>query len=242
MTNNRFDLRGAVPPVTLNLLIINLLMWLAQQVLPDRLGIDLTGMLGLHYFQAESFMPHQLVTYMFLHSTDSLQHLFFNMFSVWMFGSTIERYWGSTRYLFFYLTTGVTAALVQEVVWYLSLGELVAHAGELAHVNTSMGYVPMLVSQYLDMFITIGASGAVFGLLLAFGMLFPNSELFLMFIPIPIKAKYFVIGYGLIELFLGMRPDLGGGVAHFAHLGGMLGGIILILMWRRKGEIDGPYN
>lgn len=141
-----------------------------------------------------------------------------------MFGSTVERYWGAQRYLFFYLATGLTAALAQQVVWYFSFHELMSVWGQVIAQNA----------------ITIGASGAVFGLLLAFGMLFPNAPLYLMFIPIPIKAKYFVIGYGLIELFLGVQSQ-GDGIAHFAHLGGMIGGIILILMWRRKGEIGGPF-
>ncbi len=213
----------SIPPITKNLLIINALVWIAQMALP-RIGIDLVAILGMHYWEAETFAPYQLLTYMFLHSEGSISHLFFNMFSVWMFGSTVERYWGAQRYLFFYLATGLTAALAQQVVWYFSFHELMSVWGQVIAQNA----------------ITIGASGAVFGLLLAFGMLFPNAPLYLMFIPIPIKAKYFVIGYGLIELFLGVQSQ-GDGIAHFAHLGGMIGGIILILMWRRKGEIGGPF-
>lgn len=234
--DNSFDLRRIAPTATRNIIFINLLLWLAQLALP-RLGIDLTERLGMHYWQAEGFAPYQLLSYMFLHSPSGLQHVFFNMFSVWMFGSTVERYWGARRFVIFYFLTGLTAALLQQAVWSYELSGLVA---QYEQVNLGHTIIPM--SQWLDMHLTIGASGAVFGILLAFGMLFPNTELFLFLIPFPIKAKYYVIGYGLIELFLGVKPGLGDSVAHFAHLGGMLGGFILIMLWRKKGVIDGPYN
>jgi membrane associated rhomboid family serine protease len=159
---------------------------------------------GLQSFGTGDFSPYQLVTYMFTH--EEFSHIFFNMFALFMFGSVIERTWGVKRYLIYYLTTGIGAGLVQLLIW---------------HITGQVG-------------ITIGASGAVFGLLLAFGMLFPNAPLFLMFIPIPIKAKYMVIGYGLIEFFFGIANHSGDNIAHFAHLGGMLFGIILILFWRKK--------
>lgn len=241
MNSNSFDIRRLAPPITLNLIIINFLVWIAQLALP-RIGIDLTGLLGLHYFEASSFRLHQLATYMFLHSEQSIEHVFFNMFSVWMFGSTIERYWGARRYLIFYVVTGISAALMQEVVWYYELHSYVQHSAEMIQLVAPYGQVEVVaIGQWLAQFTTIGASGAVFGLLLAFGMLFPNARMFLLFVPIPIKAKYFVIGYGLIELFLGVHPSMGDSVAHFAHLGGMIGGIILILLWRKKGIIGGPY-
>lgn len=234
---NISNIRQSIPPVTRNLIIINVLLWLAQIVFSRR-GINLAELLGMHYWEAENFAPWQLFTYMFLHSEDSINHVFFNMFSVWMFGATIERFWGSKRYLLFYVITGVTAGIAQQAIWYIDLHQMAQHADQLVDVNG----VVMPVRHLLGLYVTIGASGAVFGLLLAFGMLFPNSVLYLMLLPIPIKAKYFVIGYGLIELFLGVHPTLGGSVAHFAHLGGMIGGLILILLWRRRGIIDGPYN
>jgi hypothetical protein len=130
------------------------------------------------------------------------------MFALFMFGAVIENYYGQKRYLIYYMATGIGAGLIQLLVCYLQ------------------GiYTPVP---------TIGASGAVFGLLLAFGMLFPNTPLYLLFIPIPIKAKYMVVGYGLIEFFFGIANRSGDNVAHFAHLGGMLFGIILILYWRKK--------
>lgn len=240
MTSNTFSLRHFAPPMTLRLIIINALMWLAQMILLHRHGIDLSDMLGMHYIAAESFSPLQLLSYMFLHSTSGIDHLFFNMFSLWMFGSTIERFWGQFRFLLFYVICGLTAALAQQGVWFFELLEITALPSDSLVQLSSNVVLPAW--QVLDMPVTVGASGAVFGLLLAFGMLFPNSSIFLLFLPIPIKAKYFVVIYGLIELFLGVSSRGGGTVAHFAHLGGMIGGFLLILLWRKKGRIDGPYN
>lgn len=234
---NAYKPAGFFPPVTRNLIIINFLVWFAELVLP-RYGIDLISIFGLHYFEASEFNLMQLFTYMFLHSDDSINHVFFNMFSLWMFGSLIERFWGKWRYLFFYITCGLSAAIVQEAVWFFSFHELALMGSDLVRIG---GGAVVQANEALNMAITVGASGAVFGLLLAFGMLFPNSKVFLLFIPIPIKAKYFVIIYGVAEFFFGVSA-VGDNVAHFAHLGGMLGGFILILLWRRKGEIDGPYN
>lgn len=230
------NIRRIVPPVTLNLIIINTIVWLAQLVLP-KYGFDLTDMLGLHFFISNAFNPLQIFSYMFLHSTDGIGHLFFNMFALWMFGSVIERFWGAKRYILFYITCGISAALVQELVWYISMpGDIIN--GVVEYVNT--GYEVISRNDFLSSQTTIGASGAVFGLLLAFGMLFPNSKIYIYFF-IPMKAKYFVILYGLAELLFGISGTMGS-VAHFAHLGGMLGGIILIMLWRKKGYIDGPYN
>lgn len=234
---NAYKPAGFFPPVTRNLIIINFLVWFAELVLP-RYGIDLISIFGLHYFEASEFNLMQLFTYMFLHSDDSINHVFFNMFSLWMFGSLIERFWGKWRYLFFYITCGLSAAIVQEAVWFFSFHELALLGSDLVRIG---GGAVVQANEALNMAITVGASGAVFGLLLAFGMLFPNSKVFLLFIPIPIKAKYFVIIYGVAEFFFGVSA-VGDNVAHFAHLGGMLGGLILILLWRKKGEIDGPYN
>lgn len=228
MIQNRPNFLNSIPPVTKNLIIINLLLWLATIVFRKTLGIDLVEYLGLHYFQADRFNAAQMVTYMFMHDPYSFGHVFFNMFSVFIFGRTLESVWGGKRFLVFYMITGIGAGLIQEITWYISLHDAIANT------ESMIGWSQTRL--VLNNIITIGASGAVFGILLAFGMMFPNAELFLMFIPIPIKAKYFVIGYGLIELFLGIRSSGGGdNIAHFAHLGGMLFGLILILYWRKKG-------
>jgi membrane associated rhomboid family serine protease len=186
--------------------------------------IDLADYLGLHYIGASDFQPFQLVTYMFMHG--SFAHLFFNMFALWMFGNTLENIWGANRFLLFYFVCGIGAGLVQELVQYIQYATTLQ-----AYTSVNMGGHIVPMGEYL----TVGASGAVYGILLAFGMMFPNSTLYIYF-AIPIKAKWFVLLYGVIELFSG----LGGaadGVAHFAHLGGMLFGLILILYWKKKGNL-----
>lgn len=232
MLNNRSGFLSSIPPVTKNLIIINFLLWLATIALP-KIGIDLVSILGLHYFEAKGFNPVQLITYMFMHDPYSIAHVFFNMFSVYMFGRTLEQVWGSKRFLLYYMVTGVGAGLVQEVVWYAQYNDAIAQ------MAAQMGWASTQLT--LNNLITVGASGAVFGILLAFGMMFPNAELFLMFIPIPIKAKYFVIFYGIVELFMGVSNMSGDNVAHFAHLGGMLFGFFMIRYWKKRDFKNGNY-
>lgn len=213
-----------LPTMVKHLLIINILMYLATFTFA-RFDIDLTNILGLHFFKASDFRIYQLVTYMFMHDTRSFGHLFFNMFALWMFGNTLENIWGSKRFLLFYMVCGIGAGLCQELVQYIQYANTLAG---YATVDTGREIVQM--SEYLNRMTTVGASGAIYGLLLAFGMMFPDSRIYLYFL-FPIKAKWFVIGYAVLELILG----LGGGdnVAHFAHLGGMLFGLLLILYWRK---------
>ena len=220
-----------MPPVTQNLIIINALCWLASLVL-SRFNVDLIDLAGLHFPGTHSFHWFQPITYMFLHDTHSFAHIFFNMFAVFMFGRSIEATWGPRRYLIFYLVSGIGAALVQEAVWYFQIQAVAANYG-----FSVMQMVAMNPSA--NQLVTIGASGAVFGVLLAFGMLFPDVPLYVMFVPIPIKAKYFVIFYGLVELFMGVANFRGDNVAHFAHLGGMLFGLLMILYWRKKDRSNG---
>lgn len=229
-TNSGF--LSSIPPVTKNLIIINVLFWVASLALP-RVGIDLVDLLGLHFFGASDFKLYQLVSYIFMHDTRSFSHVFFNMFAVYMFGRVLENVWGPKRFLTFYLVTGIGAGLVQEAVWFFNLRDLL-----FANIDGSQ-----IISKeaFLNYFVTIGASGAVFGILLAFAMLFPDVSLYLMFIPIPIKAKYFVIFYGLAELFLGVASFGGDTVAHFAHLGGMLFGFFLIRYWKKQDAGNGRY-
>lgn len=225
-----------LPLITKNLLIINGLCWLASIVL-GRMGIDLVRYLGLHYVLADNFNAAQLVTYMFMHDTSSISHLFFNMFSLFMFGRTLEMVWGPKRFLTYYITTGIGAAIIQQLAWSFEYREILF--GAYTSINT--GVHIFTVAEFMNHLVTVGASGAVFGILLAFGMLFPNAELYMMFIPIPIKAKYFVVFYGIVELFMGVRSAAGDNVAHFAHLGGMLFGLILILYWRKIDRQNGRY-
>ena len=219
---------SVLPTVVKNLVIINVLFFLATIASETVLRIDLSDYLGLHYIGASDFQPYQLVTYMFMHG--SFGHLFFNMFALWMFGNTLERIWGPNRFLLFYFVCGIGAGLAQELVQYIQ------------YLTTLQGYdnvriaanhiIPM--SEYLNMLTTVGASGAVYGILLAFGMMFPNSTIYIYF-AIPLKAKWFVLIYGIIELFAGFTSV--DNVAHFAHVGGMLFGLILILYWKKKGTL-----
>lgn len=215
-----------LPTVTKNLLIINVLCFFGMLV-AKRYGIDVENLLGLHFFLASDFNLSQLISYMFMHA--NFQHIFFNMFAVWMFGRVLEQVWGPRRFLTYYLICGIGAGLIQELVQYLEYAFTLSDYDSV-NLGIAGGIIPM--EEYLNMMTTVGASGAVYGILLAFGMLFPNSQMFIFPLPFPIKAKYFVIGYAVLELFLGLGG--GDGVAHFAHLGGMLFGLILIIYWRKK--------
>lgn len=214
-----------LPTITKNLLLANLVIWFAAIVL-NRWGIDLNTWFGLHYITASSFHWWQPFTYMFMHA--NFTHLFCNMFAVLMFGPALEQHLGERRYLIYYIITGLGAAIIQESVWAIQLQTMAAR------------YAPMFVTSYANSIVTIGASGAVFGILLAFGWFFPDIKMFLLFIPIPIRARTFVLLYAAFELFAGLAPTSGDNVAHFAHLGGMLFGILLLLIWYRMPSFRLP--
>ena len=215
-----------IPAITKNLLIINILMFAAEYVF-GRLGIDLNNMLGLHFFLSSDFHIYQLFTYMFMHG--GLTHIFFNMFALWMFGRIVENMWGPKRFLTYYLVCGVGAGLIQEAVQYATY--LAEGLANYDFVMTAYGRITM--DTYLDQWTTVGASGAIYGILLAFGMLFPEERIFIFPLPVPIKAKWFVVLYAVLELSLGLGMP-GDSVAHFAHLGGMLFGYLLIRYWRKN--------
>lgn len=207
--------------VTRYLLIANVMIFLLVSVL-QRYGLDLNALCGLHYYAASTFHWWQPFTYMFLHA--NLSHIFFNMFAVWMFAPVIEQQWGARRFALYYLVCGLGAAFIQEVVWTLML------------TNMSAVYSAEQLAYLAEMMNTIGASGAVFGILFAFGWLYPDVPMYFLFVPVPIRARVFVIIYALIELFAGLGSVAGlsaDNVAHFAHLGGMLFGWLLILYWRK---------
>lgn len=228
-------------PVVKNLVIINAIFFLATVVLSKH--IDLSNILGLHYFRSTFFMPHQLVTYMFMHG--GLGHIFFNMFALWMFGTALENVWGSKKFLIFYMITGIGAGLVQLLVTHLRIMPLESQINPedfkdiiltgAEYWKQGMNFKDPLLAKLNALYNipTVGASGSVFGILLGFGMLFPNALIYLYF-AFPIKAKYFVIGYGALELFMGFSNRAGDNIAHFAHLGGMVFGYLLILYWRKK--------
>lgn len=211
-----------IPTITKNILLINLLIWMFDLTM-QKYGIQLSDYLGLHYFSASTFHFWQPFTYMFMHA--DLGHIFCNMFAVWMFGMTLENEWGSKKFLIYYLVCGIGAAFVQEVVWASRVLSLMQSYSEA-----------MVMTQYAANVVTIGASGSVFGILFAFGWLFPDVPMFLLFLPIPIRARVFVIIYAAFELFAGFSHIQGDNIAHFAHLGGMLFGWLLLLWWRRDEE------
>ena len=255
----------SMPPVVKNLILINVVMWVAKYALLN-VGIDLTELLGLHYIGSPLFRPYQFITHLFMHG--DFWHLFFNMFALYMFGKVLEMVWGPKRFLIYFLVTGLGAATLHLFVNYLELShvaktvaafantpspELLASfvksnlgsqaapwghdfinkwsdaPGNAAYTQQGVEIVQRIFEEKINI-PTVGASGAVFGILLAFGVLFPNTELMLLFPPVPIKAKYFVIGYGLSELYLGFS-QANSDVAHFAHLGGMLFGYLLLRYW-----------
>lgn len=236
-----------LPMVVKNLLIINGLFFLLTIALDSTFHIDLVKYLGLHYPLSKNFGVWQLVTYMFMHG--GFTHILFNMFALWMFGNVLENVWGPKRFLNYYLITGIGAAIIQLIVAWIRISS--AKAGldteQIAmviqdgasilengknYVDTGMGQLNLIINTP-----TVGASGAVFGILLAFGMMFPNSLIYVYF-AIPVKAKYFVLIYGAIELYAGFADNAGDNVAHFAHLGGMIFGFFLILYWKKKGKLN----
>jgi membrane associated rhomboid family serine protease len=265
-----------LPEIVKNLIIINILFFLAKITLANVYHYDLDDVLGMHYIGSEKFKPWQIVTYMFMHG--NFGHIFFNMFAVWMFGSSLENYWGPKRFLTYYILTGFGAAFIHYGIVYYQLypelkeidsliakPELAAFADffsedRISQMNRDMMYhfrqnymqliqyrdagenqkvtqaIVDVMSQYrtdmLNAPVIVGASGALFGLLLAFGMIFPNTLIYIYF-AIPVKAKYFVIGYGLLELYSGLSNNMNDNVAHFAHLGGMLFGFILLKFWQK---------
>jgi len=222
-----------LPVVVKNLLIINGLLFLATISLSN-LGIDLVKIFGLHQFQSNDFRPHQIITHLFMHG--SFTHLFFNMFALWMFGKILENIWGQKKFLIYYMITGIGAAAIHLIFCQYQIINISNQIPDIVNIAIEGKYNPSIpLSKKLTQLIitpTVGASGAVFGLLLAFGMLFPNALLYLYF-AIPIKAKYFVIGYGLIELYAGISNNPADNVAHFAHLGGMIFGYYLIKYWKQ---------
>lgn len=254
-----------LPEVVKNLLIINIIAYLATQFFLNQ-GLDLTDILGLHYFGAPKFRIFQIVTYMFMHDTGSIMHIFFNMLALYMFGGAVENMWGGKKFLTYYLLTGFGAAITHYAVVYYQINPGIQFFNDYmnsvslekmyALVNSStfgskfspefletmrvdpskalllsIDYAQQFKEELLNAPVVIGASGAVYGVLLAFGILFPNTILYLFF-ALPIKAKYAVIIFGILELYLGISS--GDNVAHFAHLGGLLTGLLIIFIWKNK--------
>jgi rhomboid-like protein len=219
-----------IPPVVKNLLIINILFFIGTYALASA-GIDLKVLLSAFYFNSPLFRPWQIVTYMFMH--EGFQHIFFNMFALFMFGPTIEYTLGSKRFLQYYFITGIGAIVLQMLVQAIEVhGVVGAFTIANGDISPYVNYVGFNKLREIYYGITLGASGSIFGVLLAFGFLFPNVEMMILFIPVPIKAKYIIGGYIVIELIGGFGQFAGDSVAHFAHLGGALFGFLLLKYWR----------
>lgn len=228
-------------PVVKNLLIINVLFFIAQFMIPQ-----VMNGLALYPINSEAFEPWQIATHFFMHSTQGIFHILFNMFAVVLFGTHLERTWGPKRFLIYYLATAMGAAALHLLVGYLRIKNIEAslsheelqyfmQEGHKAWLEGKNFVDPVLgnLNRMYHMPV-LGASGAVFGILVAFGYLFPNTELMLLFPPIPIKAKWLAIGYAAVEIYLGFANNPNDNVAHFAHLGGALVGIIMVLIWQRN--------
>ncbi len=231
-----------LPPVVKNIIMLNVLMLLASYATERVFGLDLNGRLGLYFPKSEQFMPMQIVTHMFMHG--NFWHLFFNMYALYIFGQVLETVWGPKRFFIYYIICGLGAAFTHETViafQYNHLAQSLSLENLQIVLNEGTTYFregkvftdgTMQSLQILLNTPTVGASGAIFGVLLAFGVLFPNTQLMLLIPPIPIKAKYLVLGYGAIELTLAVTQP-GSNIAHAAHIGGMLFGYLLIRYWRK---------
>lgn len=214
---------SSLPPVVKNLVILNGIMLIITFIT----GNFMYEKFALFYFESPLFKPYQLLTHMFMHG--SFFHLFFNMYALVIFGIVLEQVWGSQKFFLYYLVTGIGAALLHSLVIYIEVSQLkeAYEAGNIMAINSI---------EIINRTPTVGASGAVYGVLLAYGMLFPNNVLQLIFPPIALKAKWFVVIFGAIELFLGISRT-GSNIAHFAHLGGMIFGYLLILYWKKKNRM-----
>lgn len=220
------------------------------------LGIDMHQLFGLHYWETTEFKPFQFISYMFLHDRASFLHIFFNMFNLWMFGNLMERRWGTQRFLLFYFVCGIGGALLQQAAWSTmfvgkstadlclpAFGYDITNGGTLTtfNINNQIYAIDELRNLLMNYEapICIGASGATFGVMVAFAMTFPNIEMFLMFIPIPIKAKYLIGAFVVLEI-VETFTRTNDGICHLGHLGGIIFGVLLILLWRKTGEDNGP--
>jgi len=236
MSDFRYSRPSSFPPVIKNLIIINVLVWVAQMFFDHQ--YDLSGKLGLYPIQSDQFRPYQIATHMFAHATYMpdgsifFWHIVFNMFMLWMFGRILENVWGPKRFLFFYLACGVGSAIAHMTVSYFEfrpIAEAIEQAKQMGNLDLAKA-IDVSNAGY-----AVGASGAVMGVMVAFAFLFPNTEL-LLFFAIPVKAKWAILGFVALDLFGGINPSQGDNVAHFAHLGGAITGFIIVWLWNKSNR------
>jgi len=230
MSNFRFTRNDSFPPVVKNIIIINVLVYVAQLMLDKE--FDLTAKLGLWPVESDNFRPYQIFTHMFTHSPTTLFHIIFNMFTLWMFGRILENVWGHKRFLTFYLVCGIGAAIAHMTVEYFQYKPIL----EAIKYYEAVGDTAAADTYRNAPAYAVGASGAVMGVMVAFAYLFPNTPLFIMFLPIPVKAKWAIIGLVAVDLFGGIHPGAGDNIAHFAHLGGAVTGFIIVFIWNKTNR------
>ena len=244
MLQNLFRNMG---PIVKNILLINVVLMIANFVFLSQ-GTNLNGILGAYYWESDYFEPYQILTHMFMHDNGGFMHILFNMFALVMFGSQLERVWGAKKFLIFYLACGFGAYALHNFVTYIEIHSALAamaDVGELdlfvqqgqEHLANGQNWLGDLGIYNAGLHVPmVGASGAIFGLLAGFAFLFPNTKLMLLFPPIPVKAKWFVLGYSALELYSGFQNSPSDSVAHFAHIGGALVSLIFLLIWQRKKD------
>jgi len=236
---------GNTPQIIKHLILINIIFFIGT-MFSGQLSTDF---LALHYFENDKFFISQIITHMFMHGNTA--HLLFNMFGLWMFGSTLANIWGTNKFIFFYISSGIGAALIQMLVYYINIESVMSSLAEYGtpnetikelfrsgNVNTSIfEYIPreILAKAFNDFnSVMVGASGAIYGVLVAFTFMFPNSKLMLLFPPIPVKAKYLVPIIILGDVFFGFTSASIGPIAHFAHLGGAITGFLMMWYWKKN--------
>ena len=243
MSEFRYTRPNRFPPIVKNLIIINVLVYLAQALLDRQYGITRKLMMWpvmpdkLHNLlveankleESEKFSPYQIATHMFSHAPPPMfYHILFNMFMLWMFGRILENVWGARRFLFFYLACGLGAAALHLAIQYFRCEQLLQNFADndISAIKAHLGAAAP----------SLGASGAIMGIMAAFAYTFPNTELYIMFIPIPVKAKWAILGLAAVDLFGGVASISGDNIAHFAHLGGAITGFFIVLYWNKTNR------
>ncbi len=240
MSEFRFTRPNNFPPVVKNLIIINILVWVAQLIYHNQ--FNLTEKIALYPIDTPYFKPYQIITHMFAHASYDpfgnivFYHILFNMFTLWMFGRVLENVWGPKRFLTFYIVCGIGAAACHLLVQHLRYDPVVIEQIKTAIATNNQAMYDAAAEKAGFMASAVGASGAIMGVMIGFALLFPNTELFIMFIPVPVKAKWAILGLVAIDLFGGVNPSQGDNIAHFAHLGGAITGFIMVMIWNKTNR------
>ena len=234
MSQFSFSRPDKFPPIVKNIIIINVLVYVAQVVFDKELGI--TGLFALYPVDLPDFKPYQLVTHMFTHAPTNFFHIIFNMLMLWMFGRVLENVWGGKRFFIFYMACGLGAAACHLLIQHLRYDPELVNQLIQAEANNDQFTLRALMSQAGFLASAVGASGAIMGVMAAFAYTFPNTPLYIMLIPVPVKAKWAILGFVALDLLGGISNIQGDNIAHFAHLGGAITGFILVLIWNKTNR------